>query len=353
MPTAVDRILRTPESYNLAAQALAEMRRCQVWPTPLNFELWIKAVAEPEGRLAQVIAACLAQGEAITEHKSEELAAVYLDRNKLGDALEATGRELAKQVDAVSRAAADAQRHTAAYGQTLAGAALGLEKDAAPVAVAELVKTLTDATRLVQQQNSDLERRLSDSTLQVRRLQQNLDIVRRDSITDALTNLANRKAWDEGIEAAVAHCEKSRGRLCVAILDIDHFKRFNDTWGHQTGDQVIRYVASVLQRLGAAPRIAARYGGEEFAIALPGERACDVTPILEAIREEISSKCLKRRSTNEELGAVTISIGLAEFRRGESANELVRRADAALYASKRDGRNCLTLADDVTAQAVA
>src|SRR5690606_20294379 len=126
--------------------------------------------------------------------------------------------------------------------------------------------------------------------------------------------------------------------------DIDHFKRFNDTWGHQTGDQVIRYVASVIGRNCAPPRMAARYGGEEFAMLFPAEHGPAVEAALDTMRREIASRALKRRSTNEDLGAVTISIGVAHWREGEGPACLIERADAALYASKRGGRNRLTVA---------
>ena len=130
------------------------------------------------------------------------------------------------------------------------------------------------------------------------------------------------------------------------MLDIDHFKSFNDTWGHQTGDQVIRYVASVIGRVGGTGvRFAARYGGEEFAVIFPGERREEARAALEAAREEISSRTLKRRSTNEDLGAITLSGGVAQHRPGEPPASLIEAADGALYAAKRGGRNRITLAD--------
>jgi diguanylate cyclase len=334
-------ILRRPSSYELAARALVEMRRCKVWPTSTNFELWTKALSEPAGALATEINRLMTLGEPITEAKSAELAKFYLAPRISGDDLHAASDKLVQQIDAIGRTMAGAQKEHADYGRALAGATEVLST-ADPLTLANLIKTLTEATRLIQTQNAVLERQLKDSTSQVRNLQQNLEAVRRDSMTDTLTNLANRKAWEQGIEAAVAEAARSGGALSVAILDIDHFKRFNDTWGHQTGDQVIRYVASVIGRLGEAPRLAARYGGEEYAIALPGETAESAIRALEEMRLEIASRCLKRRSTNEELGNVTVSIGVAQYHRGESAAALVERADFALYASKRAGRNLIT-----------
>jgi diguanylate cyclase len=168
-------------------------------------------------------------------------------------------------------------------------------------------------------------------------------------MTDGLTNLANRKSFDEALAATCARADSSEQPMTLAIIDIDHFKGFNDAWGHQIGDQVLRYVASVIGRLGAAPRMAARYGGEEFAIIFPTESGRTAMAVLEEIREEVSSRVLKRRSTNEDLGAITVSAGYAERLAGESLTSLVDRADAALYASKHAGRNRTTAADPVMA----
>jgi diguanylate cyclase len=135
--------------------------------------------------------------------------------------------------------------------------------------------------------------------------------------------------------------------LSLAVIDIDHFKKFNDTWGHQVGDQVIRYVASILGKVGVPPRLAARYGGEEFAVIFPGESAAEVEELMNASREQISSRQLKRRSTAENLGVVTVSSGIAQLAPGETPASLLGRADAALYASKRGGRNRVTNAEIV------
>ena len=207
------------------------------------------------------------------------------------------------------------------------------------------MKGLSHATRRAEQQNQQLETQLRASTLEVTRLKEHLEQVRRDAMTDALTNLANRKAFDEALERACAESERTGAPVTLALVDIDHFKKFNDTWGHQTGDQVIRFVASVLGRHAEPPRLAARYGGEEFAFLCPAEGAGRVAPVLEEMRREIGCRRLKRRSTNEELGNVTISAGYAQRRRGETISAFIERADAALYASKRAGRDRVTEAD--------
>jgi diguanylate cyclase len=350
MSAEIEISLRGPQAYDLSRRAIAAMEKHKVWPTALNFELWTYYVAGDGGPLAAEINQMIEAGEPFTDAVGERLAERFLPKAKLPGELLDAGDALSKELDSVSRAIESARESSEAYGQQLANASESLAgEDASKIKA--MVETLTTATRKVQQENRSLETQLADTTAEVLRLREHLDQVRMDAMTDGLTSLANRKAFDEALERACAAAEAGGEPLCLAVLDIDHFKTFNDTWGHQTGDQVIRFVASVIGRAGAAPRTAARYGGEEFALIIPGETARPALTILEEIRSEVSSRVLKRRSTNEDLGAVTVSAGLAERRPGEAPASLVERADGALYASKRGGRNRTSAADPIVAAA--
>jgi len=352
MTVDVQTALRSPKSYELARTALELMEANQVWPTVRNFELWVHYVTEKESPLAQEIDRLLASGEPITETVGAELAAQYLPEARLnGDILEA-GDVLTKELQSVTAAIENAQRSSEEYGQELAVASQRLGGgDAVPVK--DVVENLTAATRKVQGETAVLETQLAETTAELGRLRESLDQVRKDAMTDGLTNLANRKAFDEELEATCAAAEAGGETMTLAIIDIDHFKGFNDAWGHQIGDQVLRYVASVIGRAGAKPRLAARYGGEEFAIIFPAEGARTAMAVLEEIRIEVSSRSLKRRSTNEDLGAITVSAGFAERLVGEATASLLERADAALYASKHAGRNRTTAAQPMAAVAAA
>jgi diguanylate cyclase len=350
MTSEVELSLRAPKAYELARQAVAAMEANKVWPTALNFELWIHYVAAKDSELAVEIDQMLQAGEPFTEAVGETLAARYLPKQKLSGELLDAGEALSKELDSVSRAIEIARESSEAYGQELAQASESLaSEDAGGIKV--MVENLTQATQRVRQENEALETQLADTTAEMSRLRENLEQARREAMTDGLTSLANRKAFDEALERACTQAEAAGESLCLAVLDIDHFKAFNDTWGHQTGDQVLRYVASVIGRAGLSPRTAARYGGEEFALIFPGEAARDALTVLEDIRAEVASRVLKRRSTNEDLGAVTLSAGLAERRAGEPPTSLIERADAALYESKRGGRNRTSAADPIAAAA--
>ena len=347
----VETALRAPQAYDMARKAVAGMEQHRVWPTPLNYELWLHYVGHPGGALAQELERLLQAGEAITEEISESLAAAYLPKARLNEQIRDAGDLLNKELTSVAEAIQKAKRSNEHYGQTLAGAGRSLDDGVDAEALKRTVETLSTATRRVQRENATLEQKLAASSAEVLRLKEHLEQVRRDATTDALTSLANRKAFDDELGRACAEAREKGEPLSLAVIDIDHFKNFNDTWGHQTGDQVLRYVAGVIARMAPQPRFAARYGGEEFAMIFPRERGMDVLDTLEEIRAEVSSRILKRRSTNEDLGAVPVSAGFAEMLPGETTEGLLERADAALYASKRTGRNRVSTAPAVAVAA--
>ncbi len=134
--------------------------------------------------------------------------------------------------------------------------------------------------------------------------------------------------------------------LSLLLLDIDHFKQFNDTYGHTIGDHVLKLLATTLRESIKGQDTAARYGGEEFAVILPRTAAADACKLAENIRQRVTSKSVVNRKTGGTFGRVNVSIGVAEMRLGEPIRRFVERADQALYTAKRTGRNRVVSADD-------
>lgn len=160
--------------------------------------------------------------------------------------------------------------------------------------------------------------------------------LRKTADTDGLTGIANRRIFDETIAREMARAVRSGEELSLVMMDIDHFKRLNDTYGHQVGDDVLRRVARAIAESTRAYDIAARYGGEEFAIVLPRTPHGDAAMVAERLR------LAAVQSGGDP--AVTLSAGVATFPRDAGdAESLLARADEALYASKRDGRDRLTV----------
>lgn len=149
--------------------------------------------------------------------------------------------------------------------------------------------------------------------------------------TDALTGLPNRRTWDEGVGRALALAARTGSPLSIAIFDIDHFKTYNDTHGHQAGDRLLKEAASAWRQLTRETDLLARYGGEEFALVLPGAGLDQAREIVDRIR----------RATPD---GVTCSAGVATWNGSEPVLELLGRADASLYEAKQLGRNRTAIA---------
>ncbi len=157
--------------------------------------------------------------------------------------------------------------------------------------------------------------------------------------TDGLTCLANHRSFQERFGEEIERARRQNLPLTLLLMDIDHFKHYNDTYGHPAGDEVLRIAAQQIRQLLREEDVAARYGGEEFVVMLPGLNTVAAHALAERIRLAVASYPFAHR-------AVTLSIGLAERAAGsDEPTSLLTRADAALYAAKRAGRNCVVMAD--------
>jgi diguanylate cyclase len=212
---------------------------------------------------------------------------------------------------------------------------------------------LVGATNVMASKSTELEKRLEESGREIESLREQLEIVRVQATTDALTGIFNRKKFETALEEMAQEADVTGQPLCLIYCDIDHFKRVNDTFGHQTGDQVIRFVATVLDRAKPKGGLVARIGGEEFALLAPATSKKETLQIAERIRQAVAGKRLVRRSSNEDLGQITISLGVAERIKDENLSDHMERADAALYESKRTGRNKVSDEKPLSKQAEA
>lgn len=346
MAEDLDSKFRSPEAYELARLALERLETHRVWPTPVNYELWSQVIAEPNGPLARELERIMVSGEPITDDLTEQLASTFLPKARLSEQIRDTGQALSRELATAEQAIRSAQETSETFSTRLEETSRTLEADPSGSALQEVVADLSEATKAMQAQNASVERALAASTSEVAMLREQLEEVRKEAATDPLTRLANRRAFDDRIELAREEAEAKGDYFCLVLLDIDHFKKFNDTWGHQTGDQVLRYVASVIRKRVLPPRFAARFGGEEFAIILPGESLFEASPLVNTILKDVSAASIRRRSTNDNLGIITLSAGIAGYRAGDTIHELIERADSSLYKAKRRGRNRLVVEGD-------
>jgi len=179
-------------------------------------------------------------------------------------------------------------------------------------------------------------------------LQNNLESARIESRTDALTNIGNRKYFDEKLSDLIEAANVGGEGFSLIISDIDFFKKFNDTFGHQVGDQVLKVVAHVLKTATGYSGMPYRYGGEEFVILVPNSKLQEASNMANNIKQIISNKSIKNKNTGQDFGKITMSFGIAEFVKNERPEAIIQRADAALYLAKENGRNRVQSETDLT-----
>jgi diguanylate cyclase len=336
----------------LAKTALALMAECSVIATPDNFELFYAYASGENPAITQAMGALISARRPFTPDILMDLRLRCLSGARAARAMEDLGSNMRCVIDDVLGKLEASARDTSNYKNTLSaatgelGAGFG-EGNRTPADLRALVDGLIAATRAMEVRTRSLEGELQVSSQQVNELRSKLDNVRKESLTDPLTGIANRKAFDDAVHQVLEQMAMGNGEeVALLLCDIDHFKTFNDTWGHQTGDQVLRLVASCLADNVKGRDTAARYGGEEFAVLLRGTGLVAATRVANQIRESVRTKKLVKKSTGEILGTITISVGVAQFMPGESVDSAIRRADACLYGAKHHGRNLVINQND-------
>ena len=207
--------------------------------------------------------------------------------------------------------------------------------------VQKLVVELIKETARTKTRSKEVEGSLNTMAGELTQLRAQVDRLSKDSRTDALTGVANRRAFDEAMTQLMAEAGDEGTPLCLLLADIDHFKSFNDTHGHLVGDSVLRFVAQEMEQCVKGRDLLARYGGEEFAVVLPNTGHAGAMMLAESLRAIIESQRPVDDQGNE-VDKVTISIGVAQYVPGEDTHLFIDRSDACLYASKENGRNCVT-----------
>ena len=303
-------------------------------PSPLNFTLGHRywSGEDPEfnslvdetiamsGGLSSVAAA------AIVAERSVELSAVDLAR---------LASEAQERLGKIADLMAGSGEEVRSYGAALEENAAGLSAGADPRTI---VETLIGLTSAMIARTREVERDLRQTGDDMRGMRASLADAQASAHKDALTGLPNRRALDARFASAIDGCNRDGTALAIAICDIDHFKAINDGFGHQIGDEVIKFVGSSLADKDAAV-FTARYGGEEFVVLFEGIELGDAVARIDRIRAAISARELRITATGQTLGKISFSAGVSACNPGDGAYAVLRRADNALYAAKRAGRN--------------
>ena len=319
--------------------ALGQIKALRQPATPRNYEIWYAYATGYHPSLNLQVNELLQETGTLTDADLERIYNDYLSPTRLTDRIDTVGNQVMGEIEQVMAMIDAAAGSANSYTESLADMSekIGNSKDREGLRA--IVESLVQTAKEMEASNQRLEERLNASKQEINELQENLEAVRTESLTDPLTQLANRKFFDTSLDRAIVDAHTKNEPLSLMLTDIDHFKTFNDNFGHLTGDQVLRLVATSVKQNVKGQDTAARYGGEEFAIILPNTVLRSAITVADHIRRAVMTEELMKRSTGEHLGRVTISIGVATLRKGDTIQSLIERTDSCLYAAKRHGRN--------------
>ncbi len=325
--------------FTVGQRAMAAMREHGVAPTPENYLVWFTHFSGENPALSRLIRLLEENGDSFDSERCHELYQRFFVRDDAARVVhEASTRveellsTLLEQLSTQGQESEAASKRIDALGDLLGKSGRG-------DVLAKIANALRSETRRMADNARELGKELRTNSQQVAILRASLERVRREAETDPLTGLANRKTFESAMRRLAAEAVETGKPLSLTVVDIDHFKRFNDTFGHRTGDVVLKLLASKLRNSVRDRDIAARYGGEEFVLLLPATDLATAVRRAVSVRAEVASHRLRARGSGKDLGVVTLSMGVAEYRPGEPLSEFFERADRALYLAKKQGRN--------------
>lgn len=323
-----------------AERALSMMQSLHVMPTPQNYSIFFACAA---GRTAVVkeVEKAIAEKTPLTEEFLGRLYALFIGGPQtqiMNDTTLGAKRVLSDILKNVDNFAGE----THAISQEVSQHIEKLGDDADEHTVRRIADTLRQGAQSIKNSSDSMASQLANAQAEILELRETLSRAMTEAERDFLTGVFNRKAFDRRIHEAIDHAKHEKTELTLLMIDIDHFKRFNDSFGHLIGDEVLKVVAKTLLDTLKGMDCVARYGGEEFSVILPSTPMAGGMAVGEAIRKTVSSKELKRKTSGENYGVVTVSIGVATLRANDTVDSLIARADEALYISKGSGRNRVT-----------
>ncbi len=321
-----------------ADQCLVRIAELGLSPNPNNFTVWFNYFAGRDPELNSAIDTAIDSGQPFDDIRCYAIYQQFFGQDD-ADKLFTTSAHIEAAVDRILDHVDQVSRSASGYTEAISDFSDQLQYKKSAEDVREIVSGIVEETRRMEERTTELEQRLQESSEEVAELKANLEEVQNEAMTDTLTGIANRRRFDQELQDRTADAVEEETPLSLLLLDIDHFKQFNDNFGHLMGDQVLKLIARSLTQSVKGRDLPARFGGEEFAIILPETQLEAACTVANQIRMLISRRNVVKKSTGEILCKVSVSIGVGEYRPGEPLDNLIRRADEALYAAKENGRN--------------
>ena len=316
---------------------------------PIIFTVFYQHVAKLNEELSNAFENLIAQPDPPCKNAVESLYQQYIYKND-AHALEtlrvALGSMIMSTHDSISRAEGESK----AYEQSLGNVSEQLLQDNNFDSIESIIANLLSETNQMNSISKKLRGELQEANKKIDEMHCEFKRIRHESMTDPLTGLKNRRAFDQEIDELCRQAASDNEHLSLLLVDIDHFKKINDSYGHLLGDAVLKWVAQLLRDTVRGTDIIARFGGEEFVLLLPNTDIKGAESVAENVCNNIAKRNL--RHSEKIIGKTTVSVGVAEFHHSETIEHLLQRADQALYQAKKAGRNCVVVNRDAPQQQV-
>jgi len=333
------------ESSELLRLVLPQIARNGSGCQPPSYTLWYEYVSGSNPSLSSALDKRLSDGRPLSVEETHAFYSRYIaDREVV--ATDDLQSQLQRTLEGLANMASSAGHEARRYGESLqdCGAQLDAPAGAPDVdTLRTLIAALATETRRMQDSNLRLSAELDAKRTEMLELSEKLATVRSEALLDPLTGLTNRRGLQKAIDERLNTDAQGLQGCSLLMVDIDHFKKVNDSHGHLFGDKVLQAVARMLRACIKGQDMAVRFGGEEFAVLLPDTPISGAASLAESIRQVVSKGQIRRGEGGSTIGQVTVSIGVACYKLAESFDEWIDRADRALYASKQRGRDCVTL----------
>ena len=326
------------KAIELLKRTLPELNKRNIASTPNNYAIWYEYVT---GENKQLVSAIQELDKTNTLFTSDILQSLY--NEFISDAHEAAVNQLSESVreiihdflNKVSKEGHDLNQ----YAQTLARVSDSVGNINHIDDIKELVQLLLTETKKREEATQSMQNMLENMSLEMKKLRAEVAKLNSEATTDSLTRVNNRRAFDIEIEGLISLSKAESKPLCLVLIDIDHFKAFNEKFGHSIGDKVLRFVASLIKNNIKGNDSVARFGGEQFAVLLPETKLEGALSVAENIREKLAKQTLSDSAAKIELGTISASLGVSCYKPGESSDELINKANIALSQAKNTGRN--------------
>jgi diguanylate cyclase len=335
------------ETAGYVRLALPLMSQHNIPITPRNYAVWYDYVSGKSRELREAIDAMLEKAEQFSDEINDMLYQRFCSEVDEGALTELRDNLRDLLIDVFSQVA-QLTEQAGEYESIVSKSVDKLSEGASIQDIRMVVDDLIVETKKMGRSGTATQQKLQEATDELESLKKEFEQAKAAALMDFLTGIGNRKAFDMAIKGSVEEVASDEEPLSLLMIDIDHFKRFNDEYGHIVGDEVLRLVARKIKENVRGRDFVARYGGEEFGVILPGTPIHGAKTVAENIRQSFSEGKLKRVRTSEYLGTITISVGAAQYRPGESVEDLVDRSDRALYFAKDTGRNRVGTESDLT-----